>query len=165
MAVILLVLIGQSGYVGSPIECIDTAFKTIGVTEKDIVYDIGCGDGRVLLIASKKFGCKSVGIEKDKNLANLAKETVERNNLERKVTILNKDALEANFSEATIVYLYHQTEFLKLLQPKLETLKPKTRVVCLDYPLSFTDCRQITVVKTKDGHQHKIFLWVVPEKK
>lgn len=155
---IAIALLGQSGYAGSPLEAVNAALEVANVTADDTVLDIGCGDGRVCALAAKKYGCKAIGIELDRNLANLAVRTAQRNALGELVEIRHEDALKSDLSQATVVYLYHQAKFLEALRPQLDKLKPGTRVVCLDYfpPwLNLSPSRTFRV----DQHEHRIYSW------
>jgi SAM-dependent methyltransferase len=157
---LLLLLIGQSGYSGSPLPVIDAALQAAHVQQSDVVMDIGSGDGRVCVLAAKLHGCRAIGLEFDANLAALSRRTVERNRVAHLVEIRHADALRADLSRATVVYLYHQSDFLTLLRPQLESLKPGTRIVCLDYPPPWMDLEPVTTL-TVDGHEHRIYVWEV----
>lgn len=157
---LLLLLIGQSGYAGSPLPAIDAALQAAHVQQSDVVMDIGSGDGRVCILAAKLHGCRAIGLEFDANLAALSRRTVERNRVAHLVEIRHADALRADLSRATVVYLYHQSDFLTLLRPQLESLKPGTRIVCLDYPPPWLDLEPVTTL-TVDGHEHRIYVWEV----
>jgi SAM-dependent methyltransferase len=155
---VLLLIVGQSGYAGSPIPCVEAALEVAGVSSSSIVVDIGSGDGRVCVIAAKVYGCKAIGIELDGNLAALSRKTIERNRVSHLVEIRHEDALKSDLSTASVVFLYHQSDFLKALRPQIERLKPGTVVACLDYPLPWTDSKPIRTL-TVDGHQHSIYAW------
>jgi SAM-dependent methyltransferase len=130
------------------------------VNASSVVFDIGSGDGRVPVIAAKIYGCKGVGIEYDANLAALSRKVVIRNKISHLVEIRHEDALKSNLSTASVVFLYHQADFLKALRPQLERLTPGTVVLCLDYPLPWADSKPVKTL-TVDGHLHKIYVWRV----
>jgi hypothetical protein len=158
---LLLIIVGQSGYAGSPADCVYSALSSTNINASSVVFDIGSGDGRVVAIASKIYKCKSVGIEYDKNLAELSKKTVQRNNLTTLVTIKNEDALTSDFSTATIIYLYHQSGFLNKLKPQLDKLKVGTTIICLDYPLPWRNDKPTKTMLSTDGHNHSVYIYVV----
>ena len=108
------------------------------------------------MIAAKVFGARAIGIEMDGNLAKLSRATVLKNGVGHLVEILNQDVFDADLSSATVIYLYHQRSFLKLLLPKLRGLKGDTRVVCLDYSVPGLNMRRVAAVKA-DGHLHVIY--------
>jgi len=124
-------------YVPTAQNIVDKMLEMAKITAKDVVYDLGCGDGRILVTAAKKFGAKGVGIDIDpervkESLANIAKAKVEK-----LVQIRQGDALKvADISKATVVTLYMLPEFQEKLAPILKKeLKPGTRVVAHDYTL------------------------------
>jgi ribosomal protein L11 methylase PrmA len=155
IAGVLLLLIGQSGYAGSPLECVEAALDVAGTSPSSVVYDIGSGDGRVVVFAAKKYKCRTVGIEFDKNLAELSKETARRNKVS--IEIRCEDAFKSDLSKATVIYLYHQAEFLKKLKPQLKT---GVIVVCLDCPLPWLNEKPVRVIKV-DEHEHSIYRYMI----
>jgi SAM-dependent methyltransferase len=154
----ILLILGQSGYQGSPLPAIHHALIAAEVSSKDVVYDIGSGDGRVCILAAKQYNCKAIGIELDENLVNISRLTILKNGVRGRVKIRHEDALKANLSDATVVFLYHQTNFLKMLRPQLEKLAVGTRVICLDYPPPWMDLQPVKTVKVGE-HTHKIYMW------
>jgi len=155
---LLLILLNQSGYAGSPLLVIDAALQAAHVTPADVVMDIGSGDGRVCVVAAKVYGCLAVGIELDSNLVKLSRNVVLRNGVQNLVTILHEDVLRSDLSRATIVVCYHQADFLTLLRPQLERLRKGTRIICLDYPPPWLDMEPVAKLEV-DGHEHRIYLW------
>src|SRR5215470_5447046 len=126
----------QVPYVPTPIEVVDRMLEFGDVKKSDVVYDIGSGDGRVVIQAAKKYGPKGVGIEMDPRLVELSRKTVRQEGVDQLVEIRQGDALKADVSAATVVTLYMLPSFNKMLRPILEQqLKPGTRVVVHDYPI------------------------------
>ncbi len=109
-----------------------------GVGADDVVYDLGSGDGRMVVAAVRDFKAKkAVGIEMRGDLVNKALTEIRRLNLEGRIEIIHGDILKVNISEADVVTLYLTPEGNKMLRPKLEDeLKPKARVVSSDYKIS-----------------------------
>ena len=107
------------------------------VRSDDIVYDLGSGDGRLLIIAIKEFKAKrAVGIEFQEDLVNEARTQIRKNNLENKIKIIHGDALKIDISEADVVTLYLTSPGVEILRPKLEKeLKPGARIVSLSYQI------------------------------
>jgi SAM-dependent methyltransferase len=126
----------QVPYVPTPIEVVDRMLEFGAVNKGDIVYDIGSGDGRIVIQAAKKYGAKGVGLEMDQRLVELARRTATQEGVDRSVEFRQGDALEADVSAATVVTLYMLPSFNEKLRPVLERqLKPGTRVVAHDYPI------------------------------
>jgi predicted RNA methylase len=102
----------------------------------EVMFDLGSGDGRAVIIAAKTFGARSVGVELREDLAKKALGTVHDNRLEDRVTIVNADMFNINLSEADVVYLYLTTSANEKIRPKLESdLKKGARVVSHDYEI------------------------------
>jgi SAM-dependent methyltransferase len=95
----------------------------------DVVYDLGAGDGRIPIAAAKEFGAKAVGIEYDANLAALARRSAERAGVANKVTIVQGDIFNEDFSGASVVTLYLLPDLNQQLRPRLLRMKPGTRIV------------------------------------
>jgi cyclopropane fatty-acyl-phospholipid synthase-like methyltransferase len=123
-------------YVPSPIEVVDRMLEFAGVKKGDIVFDIGSGDGRMVIQAAKKYGARGVGIELDSQLVQLGRAAAKREGVDHLVEFKQGDAFKADLSAATVVTLYMLPSFNKLFRPILEKqLKPGTRVVVHDYPI------------------------------
>jgi cyclopropane fatty-acyl-phospholipid synthase-like methyltransferase len=123
-------------YVPSPIEVVDRMLEFAGVKKGDIVFDIGSGDGRMVIQAAKKYGARGVGIELDPRLVQLARAEAKREGVDQLVEFRQGDAFKADVSPATVVTLYMLPSFNRLFRPILEKqLKPGTRIVVHDYPI------------------------------
>ncbi|PVX26889.1 MAG: hypothetical protein CW716_05080 [Candidatus Bathyarchaeum sp.] len=102
----------------------------------DVLYDLGSGDGRAVIMAAKDFGATSVGVELRDDLAKRALDSIQRLDLSEKTCIIQKDIFTVNLSEANVVFLYLTTSANEKIKPKLEAeLKPGTRVVSHDYEI------------------------------
>ena len=103
---------GHSGYsddslfAPTPMDVIEGALNGAGIKSDDILYDLGCGDGRACITASKAFGCRSVGIDIDVGVVAIAKNNVKKNQLDDLVRIYNSDVLKTDWSQASVVYIY-----------------------------------------------------------
>jgi protein-L-isoaspartate O-methyltransferase len=123
-------------YVTSPIEVVDRMLELADVKQGDVVFDIGSGDGRMVIQAAKKYGAKGVGIELDARLVDLARAEAKRQGVDHLVEFRQEDALKADISAATVVTLYMLPGFNKVFRPILEKqLKSRARVVVHDYPI------------------------------
>ena len=102
----------------------------------EVLYDLGSGDGRAVIMAAKDFGATSVGVELRDDLAKRALDSIQRLDLSGKTCIIQKDIFTVNLSEANVVFLYLTTSANEKIKPKLEAeLKPGTRVVSHDYEI------------------------------
>ena len=123
-------------YLASPMPVVRRMLKLAGVKPGEIVYDLGCGDGRIVITAAKEFGAYAVGIEIRRDLALKAMRAVEEAGLTDRVKIINANFFDVDISEADVVTLYLTTSANMKLRPKLEKeLKPGARVVSHEYEI------------------------------
>ncbi|MCL4800563.1 MAG: methyltransferase domain-containing protein [Burkholderiales bacterium] len=136
--------------------------KLAGVTAKDVVYDLGCGDGRIVIAAARQHGARGVGIDIDPERISEAKYIANRVGVTDRVTFKVGDLFEADIGEATVVTLYLLPEVNRRLKPKLlRELAPGTRVVSHD----FTMGRDWPPEKTVRLGRDTIYLWTVPARR
>jgi len=124
-------------WVPSPPSVVRVALEAAWANKCDVLYDLGCGDGRVLVIAARDFGVrKAVGFEVDGLLVEAARIYAREYGVEDRVVVFERDLFEADLREATLVYLYLFQSINEKLKPKLEKeLRPGARVVTLDFPV------------------------------
>ena len=149
-------------FVPTPNEVVDMMLKLSGVTKKDTVYDLGCGDGRIVVTAAQKYGARGVGIDIDPERVAEANENVKKGKVDKLVKIVRGDLFEADISEATVVTLYLLTDLNRKLRPKLwRDLRPGTRVVSHAFSMGddWKPVRQESVGGTT------VYLWHVPPRK
>jgi cyclopropane fatty-acyl-phospholipid synthase-like methyltransferase len=126
-------------YLPTPQPVVDAMLKMAGVTDKDVVYDLGCGDGRIPITAAQKYGARGVGIDIDPERIKEANENAKLAGVTDKVKFLNQDLFESDFSDATVVTLYLLPSLNEKLMPKLKKeLKPGTRVVSHAFDMGST---------------------------
>ena len=123
----------DSVFVPTPDDIVAKMLEVAGVTKEDVIYDPGCGDGRIVITAAKKYGCRGVGIELSPKLVRDARASAVRNHVERLVRILEEDIYTVDMSEATVVTLYLLPGMNVKLIPQLQKLKPGARIVAHDY--------------------------------
>ena len=145
-------------FVPTPQEVVDAMLKLAEVHSGDVVYDLGCGDGRVVATAAKQYGVRGVGIDINPERIAEAKETVKKNGVGNRVTLRNEDLFEADIKEASVVTLYLLTSLNIKLRPKLwRDLKPGTRIVSHSFDMGDWKPEKEMVVSG-----HTIYLWRVP---
>jgi ribosomal protein L11 methylase PrmA len=128
------------------------------VTSQDVVYDLGCGDGRVVIAAAKDFGARGVGIDIDPERIAESRANARKAGVENRVEFRNEDLFEADIRPATVVTLYLWPWINLKLRPKLlSDLKPGTRVVS-----HFHDMGDWPPEKEIEVEGHKIYLWTIP---
>jgi SAM-dependent methyltransferase len=152
---------GEVPYVPTPEEVVDAMLKLAGVKNTDTVYDLGCGDGRIVITAAKTYGARGVGIDIDPERISEANENAKKAGVTNRVRFIEKDLYEADIREATVVTLYLLSSVNLKLRPKLlSDLKPGTRVVSHQFDMG--DWKPDK--KVEIGYR-SIFLWTIPPKK
>lgn len=145
----------------SPHHVVDEMLKLADVRKTDVVYDLGCGDGRIVIAAAQKYGARGVGIDIDPQRIKESQENARAARVADRVTFRNEDLFEANIAEATVVTLFLWPEVnLKLRSKLLADLKPGTRVVSY-----YWDMGEWQAEKTIKIDGHTIYLWTIPAKK
>ena len=124
-------------FVPSPSSVVEYMLKLADLKSGEVLFDMGSGDGRTVIMAAKTFGARGVGIELREDLAKKALSNIHENRLEEQVTIINDDMFNVNLASADVVYLYLTTSANEKIKPKLERdLKRGTRVVSHDYEIA-----------------------------
>jgi ubiquinone/menaquinone biosynthesis C-methylase UbiE len=128
----------------------------------DVLYDIGSGDGAIVIRAAQRFGVKAVGIEIDGDLVAKSRRRAEKEGVGHLVEFREQDALTANISGATVVTLYMLPEFNAKLRPILgRDLKPGARIVSHDFPIEGWPPVKTEKMRGDFLHDHTIFLWKI----
>ena len=151
---------GEVPFVPTPPAVVERMLELAEVKPGDIVYDVGSGDGRIVIAAAKKYGVKAVGIEIDGELVDKARSRAQKEGVEHLAEFREQDAFEADISAATVVTMYMLPEFNYKLRPKLEALKAGTRVVCHDFGVEGWIADRVE--KSPDNtllHTHTIYLY------
>jgi len=153
---------GEVPFVRSTPEVIDRMLAMARVKTGDVVYDIGSGDGAIVIRAAKKYGVKGIGIEIDQELVAKARQNAVREKVEHLVEFRAQDAFTVDVSPATVVTLYMLPEFNAKLRPILDRqLRPGSRVVSHDYPVEGWVPDQVDRVKGTFAHDHTVMLFEI----
>ncbi len=181
-----LVIWGETGlqqkrpevpYVPTPEDVVAEMLKMANVGEDDILYDLGCGDGRIVITAAKEFGCRGVGIDIDPARIQESKINASNAGVTDKVEFFQMDLFDADISEATVVTLYLLSRVNLRLRPKLfQELRPGTRIVSHDFSMGEWQPERSSVLEEKvdyvpfqdtrfiDDHwnKHTVYFWTIP---
>ena len=122
-------------FVPSPMHVVQRMLEVAEIKKGDILYDMGSGDGRIVIEAAKKFGVRGVGIELNPELVTKARDNAAKEGVGHLVEFRAQDGLTVDISEATVVTLYMFKWFNNALRPKLQKLKPGSRVVAHDFDI------------------------------
>jgi cyclopropane fatty-acyl-phospholipid synthase-like methyltransferase len=153
---------GEVPFVPTPPEVVDRMLEMAQVKSGDVIYDLGSGDGRIVIRAAKRYGVKGVGIEIDADLVQKARDNAFKEKVEDLVEFRMQDALTVDVSPATVVTLYMLPEFNAKLRPIFDKqLKPGSRVVSHDFEIQGWVPDKIERIKGDFLHDHTIMLFEV----
>ena len=148
-------------YVASPQNIVERMLEAAELKPGETVYDLGCGDGRILFTAAQRFKAKAVGVELNHKLVGQVQDSINRQGLQNSVSIIEANLLEVDLSTADVVTLYLLTDSNSKLRPKLEKyLKPGTRVVSHDFEIRGWKPVQVAEVQA-NRRNHKIYVYRV----
>lgn len=150
-------------FVPTPQDIVEKMLELAQVKKDDLLYDLGCGDGRIVVTAAKKYGCRAVGYDIDPERVNESLENVKKNNAENLVKIEQRDIFTLDLSEANVITLYLLPSLNVKLFPQLEKLKSGSRIVSHDFRMrGVKPDKVITLNSNYDHQEHKIYLWTTP---
>lgn len=157
-------------FVPTPLEVIDRMLELAQVKKGDVLYDLGSGDGRIVIRAAQKYGIRAVGIEMDRLLLDQARRDAKTAGVTRFVEFRAEDALQADISKATVVTLYMLPWFNEAMKPSFRRqLKPGSRIVAHDFGIEGWEPDETVKLpgyEEKIGgykHQHTLYLWKIGE--
>ena len=156
-------------YWPTPQEVVDKMLELANVTKNDVVYDLGCGDGRIVVTAGKKYGARAVGVDIDPVRVKEALARVKAANVEDRVSIRKEDLFKTDLTAASVVTLYLNDKANIALMPILKrSLKPGSRVVSQTWDMGdWKPDRTIEVdgvdEKDKEKYKYKLYLWIIKE--
>lgn len=134
------------------------------VKKGETVYDLGSGDGRIVLMAAKKFGAKGVGIELDSKLVRISRKSAKKMGVEELVSFHKQDMFTVDLRPADVVTLYILPEMNVKLVPQLKKLKPGARIVSHWSGIKGYKPDKVLKILSKDGYSHPLYLWIAPLK-
>ena len=150
-------------WVPTPQPVVDRMLELAAVTAKDVLIDVGCGDGRIVITAARRFGTRGIGIDIDKAMIAESERNAKTAGVERQVKFVAMDATKADISEATVVSLYLLPESNALMRPILDAqLRPKSRVVCHNYIIPGWESKLVLTetVEDESGVFHTVYLYL-----
>jgi protein-L-isoaspartate O-methyltransferase len=152
-------------YIPSPQAVVERMLEAARVQPGEVVYDLGSGDGRIVITAAQKFGARAVGVEISEDLYLSTTRRVKALGLEGKVTIIHGDLLEQDLSAADVVTLYLLTSSNERLRPNLEKyLKPGARVVSNEFEIRGWKPREVVKI-TSGNTTHSIYVYEIEKKR
>lgn len=149
-------------FVPTPYPVVREMLKLAGAGKDDVVYDLGCGDGRILVVAVKEFNVKkAVGIERDGERVKEAVRRINEEGISDKAIVIQGDFFETDISEATIVTLFLLTSVNEVLRPKFEKeLRDGTRIVSHEFRIPGWKHEKMIEVKDDNSLTHVVYLYI-----
>ena len=152
-------------FIASPQPIVDRMLDLADIKPGETVFDLGCGDGRVLIAAAQRFKAKGVGVELSANLVRMTNDQLKRMSLENQVRVTQGSLLETDLQPADVVILYLDTGANDMLKPKLEKqLKAGSRVVSHDFEVRGWKPAKVEKMKAYN-RTHTIFVYTMPPEK
>ena len=150
----------RAPFVATPPDVVQRMLALAKVGPGDVVYDLGCGDGRIVIAAARQFGTRGVGVDIDPVRIDEAQRNARRENVEHLVTFRVQDALRTDVSDATVVALYLVSALNVQLRPILTTqLRPGARIVSHNFAMGDWDPDVVDVFTSGDGQSRTLYLW------
>ncbi len=147
-------------FVPTPQDVVDRMLELAGVTSDDVVYDLGCGDGRIVITAAQRFGARGVGVDIDPQRIADSNANAERAGVEHLVRFIEQDAMTVDVSEATVVTLYLLSSSNLKLRPQLTSqLRPGARIVSHAFSMGDWEADQVDRFTDERGNTRTLFLW------
>ncbi|MBI4528288.1 MAG: methyltransferase domain-containing protein [Deltaproteobacteria bacterium] len=147
-------------FVPTPYEVVERMLGLAQVKKGDIIYDLGSGDGRIVIAAAKKYGVKAVGFEIDPQLIKQSRENIRKEGLGHLAAIREQDIMTVNLSAATVLTMYLLPEVNLRLRPKIrQQLKPGSRLVSHDFDMGDWKPNRTEELTDSTGRSHTLYLW------
>lgn len=150
----------RAPFVVTPPDVVDRMLRLARVGPRDIVYDLGCGDGRIVIAAAQKYGARGVGIDIDPARIYEAELNARRAGVEKLVTFRLQDALKADISDATVVTLYMLSSINAQLRPILtKDLRTGARIVSHSFAMGDWEPEKVDSFRDAEGTSRTLYLW------
>lgn len=149
-------------YLPSPVQVVDTALELVELSSKDVLADLGCGDGIVLLRAAERFRIFSVGFELDERLLRIARRRIMETGLSHLISLVKADLFQVDVSRFSLIYVYPFPSIIRRLSLKLlKECRRGTRILVHDYPLEGLSPLKSVSIPSGKQHVHNIYLYVL----
>ena len=153
-------------FIPTPHDIVASMLELAAVQQADVVYDLGCGDGRIVVAAAKRYRCRAAGFDIDPRRVEEAREAVTRNGVASLVRIEHQDIFTLDLQPASVITLYLSPKFNAKLMPQLEALKPGSRIVSHQFGIPGVKPDKVVQVRSQeDTRTHAIYSWTTPLKK
>ncbi|WP_231955601.1 SAM-dependent methyltransferase [Aquiflexum balticum] len=150
-------------FVTTPIEVVKAMLEIAEINPNDILYDLGSGDGRISIYAAQQYGIRSIGVEIDADLVNLANQNAKEAGVKDLVSFIEGDLFELDLSQATVLTLYLFPDINLKLRPRILEMKAGTRIISHRFDMGDWEPDKVQKIKLPDGKEHIIYLWVLKD--
>lgn len=151
-------------YVASPQRVVDRMLELANLKPGEKLYDLGAGDGRIVITAAQRYNVKAVGVEISDKLVRSADDMIDRLGLQQRASMIHADIFDVDFSDADVVTIFLATQSNEKLRPRLEKLlKPGALVISHDFAVP--GWKPKLVDKAEDHHRHAIYVYQMPPTK
>jgi len=148
------------GFLPTPADIVDASLDLAQVTASDVIYDLGCGDGRVVLTAVQRFGCCGVGIDIDPERVQQARHIASEMGVGDRAQFIQQNLFQTQFTEATVVFLYLLPHLNLRLRPALSNqLRPGSRVISRDFDMG--DWQADRVLYLSASEESMLYYWEI----
>ncbi len=152
-------------FVATPPDVVEEILKLAEVRKDDLVYDLGSGDGRIVIAAARIHGARAIGFELDPDLVGRARDDARRAALEGQVEFYVQDVMTVDLAPATVVTIYLSRDANLMLRPRLlSMLRPGSRVVSHNFDMGDWKPARVVTFRDHAGGEHILFLWRLPER-
>lgn len=151
-------------YRTTPVDIVEKMLAFAKVEKGDIVYDLGSGDGRIVITAAQKYGARAVGLEFDPELVRKSRGNAAAAGVGHLVKFHVQDIFTADLSRASVVTMYLLPEANLLLRPKLEQLRPGARIVSHDFGIGDWEPDDVREISDAEGNFYTLYLWRIPDR-
>jgi cyclopropane fatty-acyl-phospholipid synthase-like methyltransferase len=152
----------RAPFVATPPDVVDRMLTLAQVTARDVVYDLGCGDGRIVIAAARTYGARGVGVDIDPVRIDEARSNARRAGVEHLVTFRVEDARTTDVTEATVVTLYLVAALNAELRPRLvQGLRPGARIVSHSFPIGDWEPDRVETFMSANGQPRTLLLWTI----
>ena len=153
-------------FIPTPQDVVVAMLELAAVRPGDVVYDLGCGDGRIVITAAKRYGCRAVGFDIDELRVEQSRQNLKKSQLSGLVRIEHQDVLKLDLRPASVITLYLTPKLNAKLVPQFETLGPGSRIVAHESAIpGVPPDKAVQITSREDGRKHVLYLWKCPLKK
>ena len=156
--------VANAPYIKTDDLVVDKMIEMARITDKDMVFDLGCGDGRLVIASAVQRGSRGVGFDIEPARVTEATENAKRQNVDKLVTIKEQDVFTVDLREADVVVMYLLPMMLEKLIPQFDQCRPGTRIVSHDFPIEGLQTDKTEIVMLAGNDTHRVYLYVSPLK-